>query len=89
MFYPFRVASTHGDVQRALALQNHMFVWRMEEGRTGPGHALPHDTRHIDPLTRPEPAKPASSQGGALALDRSDQTPIKPQLKDMKMELYS
>jgi hypothetical protein len=89
MFYPIWVANTDVQFQSALVLRNHFGVWRMEEGRTGPVYAFPRETRHIDPLTRPESAKPASSQGGALALEICEQTPIQHQLKDMKMELYS
>jgi hypothetical protein len=89
MHNPFWVASPRVGVSRPLVLGNHTCALRFEEGRTGPDHARFLETRHIKPLTRPETAKPASSQGEALALDRCDLIHPQTQLKDMKMEFHS
>jgi hypothetical protein len=89
MHSPFGVASTRAGVQRPSGFGNHTRALCVEEGRTRPVHALPRDTRHINPMKRLETAKSASSQGEALALDECDQTLIQTHLKDMKMEFSS
>jgi hypothetical protein len=89
MHSPFWVASARVDVQKCAAFGNHTLAFGVKEGRIRPGHALPCDPAHRHPLTRPESAKSASSQGGALALDRRNQTQNQTHLNDMKMELYS
>lgn len=89
MHNPFWVASARVGVQKLAAFGNHTCAFGVEEGRTRPSHALFCDPTDRHPLTRPESAKSASSQGEALALDRRDQTQTQTHLKDMKMELYS
>lgn len=89
MYNPFWVASARGDVQKPLAGENHTCALSVEEGRTRPGHALHRYSRHVSPLIKPETAKLASSQGGALALDGREPTHIQTHLKDMKMEFSS
>lgn len=85
------VADARADVQSLLDFGNHARALSVEEGRTGPDHACPCDTRHIKPWTRPITAKLASSQGEALVLDRCapTQTQTQTHLKDMKMEFSS
>jgi hypothetical protein len=89
MHDPIRVAGSRDSFRWPVVVENHTRVLRVEEGRTRPGHAMPRSARHFCPLIRPETAKSASSQGGALALDKSEQTSFKTDLKDMILELYS
>jgi hypothetical protein len=84
MLNPSWVSSARDDVQRPLAFGNHTCALGVEEGRTRPGHALRLHSRHVSPLIRPETAKLASSQGGALALDGREHTSLKFKLKIMK-----
>jgi hypothetical protein len=83
---PFWVVRARAVACRPLALGNHTRALLVKEGRTGPDHARFRVTRRIDPLTRPETAKSASSQGGALALVKCEHNPPQTHLKDMKME---
>lgn len=84
MHNPFWVVSACAAIQSPLVLENHTGAFGIEEGRTRPGHALHRYSRHVSPLIRSETAKSASSQGGALALDRREQTKLKIELKIMK-----
>jgi hypothetical protein len=89
MLNPFWVASARGDAWLPLAAENHARYLCVEEGRTRPSKVMARYSHHFDSLTRPKTAKPASSQGEALALDISEQTSFKTNLKDMILELHS
>jgi hypothetical protein len=67
MQYPVWVASVRVQLRVPSAHGNHACVLRTKEGRTRPGLALPHISRRFQPWIKPLQAKPASSQGGALA----------------------
>jgi hypothetical protein len=86
---PIWVIGAHENCLKPMVFGNQMGVFGVEEGQKRPGHALPRHTRHVHPLIRPTTAKPASSQGGALALDRRVHTSPKTELQDMIMEFYS
>ena len=83
---PFGVAASFDVSQWSVAAEIRSHTLWIEEGRTRPGHAMSHHTRHFHSWTRPESAKPASSQGEALATNESEETPLKTSLKDMILE---
>jgi hypothetical protein len=89
MLNPSWVASGCSDVQKAFAFWGAQNLSRVEEGQKWPGNALHHSPHHNPSLIRPLTAKPASSQGGALALKSCEQTTPVNELHDMKMEFSS
>ncbi len=89
MHNPFWVAGACAGARQFFIAGNHTGFLRVEEGRTRPSIVIPRTSHHSFPLTKPNSAKSASSQGEALALENDVQTPLKSQLKDMKMEFSS
>jgi hypothetical protein len=83
---PFGVATLLDDSRWSITAENRWDALWIEEGRTRPGHAMSHHAHHFYSWTRPETAKPASSQGEALAKNEIEETPPKTSLKDMILE---
>jgi hypothetical protein len=50
-----------------VAAMTHAFVLRYQEGRTRPSLVMSRFPARFQPWIKPQTAKPASSQGGALA----------------------
>jgi hypothetical protein len=86
MLNPFWVAAPTAVLQRTLSVEIRPAALRIKEGRTRPSPAMTHHARHFYFWTRPETAKPASSQGEALAKNGNEETLLKTSLKDMIME---
>jgi hypothetical protein len=62
------------------------FVLWFEEGRTRPSLALSKISRRFQPWIKPQTAKSASSQGGALATTESVHNQYLNRTEDMNME---
>ena len=80
MHNPCGVAAPLGVSQWFITAEIRSDALWIEEGRTRPGHAMSHHTRHFHSWTRPESSKPASSQGDALAMYESEETSLKTSL---------
>jgi hypothetical protein len=63
----------------------HFSLW-FEEGRTRPSLALSQISRRFQPWIKPQTAKPASSQGEALATTEGVHTSKLNRSEDMNME---
>jgi hypothetical protein len=86
MHDPFRVAGIPEGLGVPLAHANHLDVLLFEEGRIWPSLALSQNSRRFQPWIKPQTAKPASSQGGALATTESVHTSQLNRTEDMNME---
>ena len=74
------------DCCRLLPVVSHSFALWIEEGRTRPSLAMSNFSRRFQPWIKPQTAKSASSQGGALATTESVYTSQLNRTEDMNME---
>ncbi len=89
MHNPFRVAVACADAWPLIVARNQPSKLWNKEGQFRPSHAMSNSCHHIHFWTRPTKAKPASSQGEALAKNECEQPHLETHLKDMKMEFSS
>jgi hypothetical protein len=67
-------------------VMSHVFALWIEEGRTRPSLAMSNFSCRFQPWIKPQTAKSASSQGGALATTESVYTSQLNRTEDMNME---
>ena len=71
MHYPVWVAGSRAHLRQLFAAVNHAIALWIEEGRIGPNHVTSSFSSRFQPWIKPSKAKPASSQGEALATTES------------------
>jgi hypothetical protein len=83
---PFWGAGLGVESRVPVAAMTHALDLWFEEGRTRPSPALSKHSRRFQPWIKPQTAKSASSQGGALATTKSVHTSKLNRTEDMSME---
>jgi hypothetical protein len=86
MQHPLRVADRLVQLLLMTSAENHLAGPQDQEGRTLAQRCISIFPHRAHPWTRPLPAKPASSQGGALATEKRVHNPKLNRTEDMIME---
>jgi hypothetical protein len=86
MHNPIGVAGSRMHSRQPFAAVNHVIALWIEEGRTRPSHVMSNFSSRFQPWIKPSKAKPASSQGEALATTESVHNRQLNQTEDMILE---